>query len=181
MRRLLVLTAVGAALFLAPTVQAGGGPEIVQMDISNSFTVSGACSFDFTVTISGTATIKLWLNSSGLVVREIDSAPGSRITYSSANGSFSFEGNLIARTDYGTGAVLGGSATVAISGLFGHVPGFIASDAGLNVLTDSQVVGFFDVQGASVPQVEGGTLAKAVRSEERRVGKECRSRWSPYH
>ena len=24
-------------------------------------------------------------------------------------------------------------------------------------------------------------LAKCVRSEERRVGKECRSRWSPYH
>src|SRR5256886_15787670 len=25
------------------------------------------------------------------------------------------------------------------------------------------------------------TLAGALRSEERRVGKECRSRWSPYH
>ena len=24
-------------------------------------------------------------------------------------------------------------------------------------------------------------LALAMRSEERRVGKECRSRWSPYH
>ena len=24
-------------------------------------------------------------------------------------------------------------------------------------------------------------LATGVRSEERRVGKECRSRWSPYH
>ena len=24
-------------------------------------------------------------------------------------------------------------------------------------------------------------LAWATRSEERRVGKECRSRWSPYH
>ena len=24
-------------------------------------------------------------------------------------------------------------------------------------------------------------LMKAIRSEERRVGKECRSRWSPYH
>ena len=24
-------------------------------------------------------------------------------------------------------------------------------------------------------------LLKAERSEERRVGKECRSRWSPYH
>src|SRR5260370_16217769 len=26
-----------------------------------------------------------------------------------------------------------------------------------------------------------GLLANAKRSEERRVGKECRSRWSPYH
>ena len=26
-----------------------------------------------------------------------------------------------------------------------------------------------------------GYDAFAVRSEERRVGKECRSRWSPYH
>src|SRR6478609_11454912 len=29
-----------------------------------------------------------------------------------------------------------------------------------------------------VARVEGGVLS---RSEERRVGKECRSRWSPYH
>ena len=26
-----------------------------------------------------------------------------------------------------------------------------------------------------------GTLGYTSRSEERRVGKECRSRWSPYH
>ena len=26
-----------------------------------------------------------------------------------------------------------------------------------------------------------GAAAERVRSEERRVGKECRSRWSPYH
>ena len=26
-----------------------------------------------------------------------------------------------------------------------------------------------------------GTLFVPIRSEERRVGKECRSRWSPYH
>src|SRR5256885_11995385 len=26
-----------------------------------------------------------------------------------------------------------------------------------------------------------GSIAYASRSEERRVGKECRSRWSPYH
>ena len=26
-----------------------------------------------------------------------------------------------------------------------------------------------------------GEVKRTVRSEERRVGKECRSRWSPYH
>ena len=32
-------------------------------------------------------------------------------------------------------------------------------------------------------QSDGGPVkaAEYVRSEERRVGKECRSRWSPYH
>ena len=35
---------------------------------------------------------------------------------------------------------------------------------------------------ASALELIGGTpLLKADRSEERRVGKECRSRWSPYH
>ena len=29
--------------------------------------------------------------------------------------------------------------------------------------------------------VYDGTLVRRSRSEERRVGKECRSRWSPYH
>ena len=29
--------------------------------------------------------------------------------------------------------------------------------------------------------IEQGATAVAERSEERRVGKECRSRWSPYH
>src|SRR3712207_8310947 len=29
--------------------------------------------------------------------------------------------------------------------------------------------------------VDGAGHVRAARSEERRVGKECRSRWSPYH
>ena len=32
-----------------------------------------------------------------------------------------------------------------------------------------------------VMEIQGLQLTKLVRSEERRVGKECRSRWSPYH
>ena len=32
-----------------------------------------------------------------------------------------------------------------------------------------------------VAEYIAGVLLKYSRSEERRVGKECRSRWSPYH
>ena len=37
-----------------------------------------------------------------------------------------------------------------------------------------------DMFGVAFPG-EGIELRKNNRSEERRVGKECRSRWSPYH
>ena len=37
------------------------------------------------------------------------------------------------------------------------------------------------VDGAPKVVKEGASKDEAERSEERRVGKECRSRWSPYH
>ena len=37
------------------------------------------------------------------------------------------------------------------------------------------------VIGMTVTEVRGFGRQKGHRSEERRVGKECRSRWSPYH
>src|SRR6266496_4925633 len=39
----------------------------------------------------------------------------------------------------------------------------------------------FGLVTASLHGVYGLSLARGYRSEERRVGKECRSRWSPYH
>ena len=54
----------------------------------------------------------------------------------------------------------------------------------------NQKVVFLDVDGTIVndkgiiPESTQIAIRKAVengRSEERRVGKECRSRWSPYH
>ena len=37
------------------------------------------------------------------------------------------------------------------------------------------------IAGLAVIRVSGHLALTALRSEERRVGKECRSRWSPYH
>ena len=38
-----------------------------------------------------------------------------------------------------------------------------------------------DTLHRKIDDIPAHHLAFAVRSEERRVGKECRSRWSPYH
>ena len=38
-----------------------------------------------------------------------------------------------------------------------------------------------NVQGAKLAYVQSDEINIVIRSEERRVGKECRSRWSPYH
>src|SRR2546430_11562823 len=38
-----------------------------------------------------------------------------------------------------------------------------------------------DARGLNNVQTHHGVLIEETRSEERRVGKECRSRWSPYH
>ena len=38
-----------------------------------------------------------------------------------------------------------------------------------------------DFIGDSLALAQQATRVDADRSEERRVGKECRSRWSPYH
>ena len=40
----------------------------------------------------------------------------------------------------------------------------------------------FSIETMPVPKkLKVGETAEIRRSEERRVGKECRSRWSPYH
>src|SRR5947207_15987233 len=43
-----------------------------------------------------------------------------------------------------------------------------------------EVVGFIGAE-QDHDAVQGFTKLGAARSEERRVGKECRSRWAPYH
>ena len=54
-----------------------------------------------------------------------------------------------------------------------------AADAGLTkaVFEMNEKLKVKPWDGSTLPQATNETL----RSEERRVGKECRSRWSPYH
>ena len=44
-----------------------------------------------------------------------------------------------------------------------------------------EIVGSFDNNLKELEKISGSKIYFRGRSEERRVGKECRSRWSPYH
>ena len=47
----------------------------------------------------------------------------------------------------------------------------------INKETDLNVI----IQSSNSKELDLSKLSFKIRSEERRVGKECRSRWSPYH
>ena len=51
---------------------------------------------------------------------------------------------------------------------------------GVNVLGSVTGRDMNGVQFSGISNIVGGSM-RGIRSEERRVGKECRSRWSPYH
>src|SRR5437899_2765721 len=71
----------------------------------------------------------------------------------------------------------GWTATQPAAGMPGTLTGFGATG---NVYEELGVTTVINGQGTMT--VLGGSLVRAeVRSEERRVGKECRSRWWPYH
>jgi hypothetical protein len=139
MRKKLSVGAVLAALIALAAVLAPAAisapPERIKIDISESFTdpfLSTECGTPVVVRITGTATVTLWRNADGLIVRELDRAPGSKVIYSApeTGNSFSFPNSLVVTYDYGDGAAIGSETTVRARGVFGHVTGFIPSDAG---------------------------------------------------
>ena len=60
---------------------------------------------------------------------------------------------------------------------------FIGNIGTLSIKVRSGELKFFypDYKNYYYLPKEDCAMHKSVRSEERRVGKECRSRWSPYH
>ena len=57
----------------------------------------------------------------------------------------------------------------------------IASDLDGTLLNEERMLSEKTAKCIRTAQQAGILWVAATRSEERRVGKECRSRWSPYH
>jgi len=83
------------------------------------------------------------------------------------------------------GGVLVGMYYSSISPLMGVLPGlkaFIAAVfGGIGLIPGAMIGGFSLGVIETLVSGYGSSMYKDARSEERRVGKECRSRWSPYH
>src|SRR5258705_13624125 len=79
----------------------------------------------------------------------------------------------------------GQTRTAALDLAAEHDPYRFTGNAGDVIIVAASAVGFQNPVIAEIYNPAGEKLATSpangTRSEERRVGKECRSRWSPYH
>jgi hypothetical protein len=135
MRMLAVVVGVALVAVTLTGVADATPPRQVTFDIADSFTdefLSEQCGVEVVFSIAGHLKATARYNAEGVVVSETDRQPSSTITYSSPDTgrSFSFPNALPSHWDYGAGAAIGSPVTVKFTGLLGHVPGVIASDAG---------------------------------------------------
>ena len=78
----------------------------------------------------------------------------------------------------GSSAVIFMTLAFVISLFRGVKPGKVFFVSDVRAELGGNLLDVYDFLGGSYERV---TYLKLLRSEERRVGKECRSRWSPYH
>lgn len=152
--RLLVLLLVPALSLIMAAPAGAQQVKHVRVDIHDSFSSAfwtDACGTDVVLTVDGVLNVTLVSNQQGLLVKEIDPSGGGTVTHSAplTGDSFSFpiQSTII---DYGAGAQIGSTFTMKLVGLSGHVPGYIASDAGQMIVTG--VVSGFEENG--LPDLE---------------------------
>jgi hypothetical protein len=160
----LALIAVLALIVAAPATAAQARHLTIEIHetFPNDF-LSTACKTDVVVSLDATLNVTLVYNQAGLLVTEIDPSGGGTVTFSAPltgnSFSFPFQTTII---DYGAGAEVGSTFTMKMVGLFGHVPGLVASDAGQVIVTG--VVEGFEENGSPLLEITDFVLARGNRS-----------------
>jgi len=130
MRRISLPLAIGAllAVTMVGPVAAQRAVHITGIPIAVSGVddfLTGVCGYEVTFTLTGTASATLVYNDAGLIIREVDTAPAARITFSGNGNSFSYpSSSQILVTSYPEGATIGAPAQLIFTGFFGK-PGSI--------------------------------------------------------
>jgi hypothetical protein len=135
MRYLAILLSVAVVGLVAVGASAGAQAQHLAIHIDETFHsdfLSEECGVEVFIDLDADLNVTLVYNQSGLIVRELDPSGGGTVTYRSPDTGKSFSYPFQpAMLDYGSGAMVGSSVIVTQRGLFGHVPGFVSSDAGL--------------------------------------------------
>jgi hypothetical protein len=139
MRRISLALAIGALLAMAIVgpVMAQRAVHITGIPIEFSFVdpdLSDACGYGVTVSQTGTGSATLVYNAEGLIIREVDTEPAARITFSGNGHAFSYPANIVLVTSYPEGATIGAPAKAIFTGFFGKVPGAIPN-AGPDIIS----------------------------------------------
>src|SRR5258706_4397982 len=116
------------------------------------------------------------LGGAALGINPLGSLLVTTIAVAVAMGGF---GERLRGRDVAIGTVLAwvlGLGVLFLSLFTTHVSGTGTGFSGVTVLFGN-ILGISTDQSQTIALISG----LAIRSEERRVGKECRSRWSPYH
>jgi hypothetical protein len=155
MRRTSLPLALGAllAVTVAGPVAAQQAVHITGIPIAVSFVdpfLTGVCGYEVTFTLTGTASVTSVYNDAGLIIREVDTEPAARLTFSGNGNSLSYPGSSqILVTSYPEGATIGAPAQTIETGMFQKAPGSIPN-AGPDIIL-GHVVGF---TAEGVPIVE---------------------------
>jgi hypothetical protein len=160
-----VLAVIGVLVLLVVAPTGAGQARHLTIDIHESFPsdfLSNACKTDVVVSFDATLNVTLVYNQAGLLVREIDPSGGGQVTFSAPltgnSFSFPFQPAII---DYGAGAKVGSTFTMKLVGLFGHVPGLVASDAGQLIV--SGIVEGFEENGSPLLEITDFVLEHGNR------------------
>ena len=153
MGRINVPLAVGAllAVAIAGPVAAQRAEHLTGIPIAISGVdeyLTGVCGFEVTFTLTGTGSATLVYSDAGLIIREVDTEPAARKTFSGNGNSLSYPGNTIAVTSYPEGATIGAPARVVSTAFWGK-PGAIPN-AGPDVILGHVV----DFSADGVPLIE---------------------------
>lgn len=153
MRRFaLLLIAMGS--LLVTSTGAANAPSRFTFTLDQTFpsgNLTAACGFPVFVHIEGTQAATIFYDTSGTVVREIDTSPGFSVTFfaPSTGGSFTYPGSGAFIQEYVNGTAVGSHLVATLVGLHrGAGPG--PPDAGRTVF-DAVVAG---VSPEGIPAVE---------------------------
>ena len=134
-------------------------------------------SFSENVTVTGTPQIELNTGTTDAVVNYASGSGGTTLTFNYTVSSGQNSSDL----DYASTSALALNSGTIKDAAGNNATLTLASPGASNSLGANKAL----IIDTTVPTVSSVSLASdnstIARSEERRVGKECRSRWSPYH